>query len=115
MGYLVESTKKFEQMKDPNWDDQYSSYPTKWLQWSGNTGKLVPIPTPPCSVRIGYVQMTDLFTAGSTASVDTRIPPTHNEYLKYAAAYYLLNMKGERQYVELGDKLMSEFHKLIGA
>lgn len=115
MPYLVETTKKFEQMKSPNWEESVGQ-PTKWMLWNGNRIKFVPGVTSASYCQVGYVQMPDLFTStGATATVDARIPPTHNEYLKYAAAYFLLNMRGERQFVDLADKFMAEFRKLIGA
>jgi hypothetical protein len=115
MGILVQSNKQFEQMKNPDWESLSGTVPKRWLMWSGNKIRLIP-PVSDTFCMLGYTQMPSLFTAtAATATVDPRIPPAHNEFLKYAAAYYLLSMRGDRQYVELADKFLDEFHKRIGA
>lgn len=47
-------------------------------------------------------------------TVDQRIPAEHHEYLKYAAAYYLLRMFNDQQNVALADKYLADFNNLIG-
>jgi len=45
--------------------------------------------------------------------IDPRIIPMHQEYLKYAAAYYLLNMAGDHQSIALADKFLTTFTEFI--
>lgn len=163
MGILVQTSKEFEQSKNPNWEDLVGT-PTRWAMWSGNKIKVIPGLTTASTFTLGYIQMPVLFTSstvsvydlvvgrsyeiadsgtgttwsdvgsdgssvgtqfvatatGATGTgtvyevVDMRIPPSHQEFLKYKAAYFLLNMRGERQFIDLADKFSTEFDKLVG-
>lgn len=46
--------------------------------------------------------------------VDPRIIVTHQEYLKYSAAAYLLNMNSDQQSLQLAERFQQIFNSLIG-
>jgi len=62
------------------------------------------------------------FVASATASgtgivenvIDLRIPDSHNEFLKYAAAFWLLQLDGDGQDFKKADDCMAKFNALIG-
>ena len=62
------------------------------------------------------------FVASGTASgtgvvadvIDLRIPDAHNEFLKYAAAFWLLQLDGDGENLQKADSLMTKFNSLIG-
>lgn len=55
-------------------------------------------------------------TAGGTAVeiLDVRIPEKYQEYLKYAAANYLLRMKNDEESIAKADKFLTDYNALIG-
>ena len=87
------------------------------------------------SYQIATIGGTDFTLVGATAStigvnfiatgvgtgagtvmdvVDLRIPESHNEYLKYAAASWLLQLDGDGQDLKTADGHMQKFNSLIG-
>lgn len=112
---LVESDFKFESMASPTWQTTTSaSGPKRWVLWSGAKIKLTPIlATWPGTCTVGF---TDAPTslAVDTDTIDARIPPAHNEYLKYAAATWLLNLDGDTNDVDTATQFMNIFNQLIG-
>lgn len=109
---LVETTFRFESMKYNTWP-LTAGNPARWLLWNGQKLKITPVPASPASTTIGYVQKpADLALDSDT--VDVRIPDAHNEFLKYAAAFWLLHLDGDGQSVQLALEYMNEFNGLIG-
>lgn len=109
---LVESTMSFESMKSEVWQAATGT-PKRWVLWSGEKVKITPIPSPAYSATIGYIEdPADLTT--DAATVDTRIPLVHNEYLKYAASAWLLMLDGDSQDVPKAFALMNVFNQMIG-
>lgn len=114
---LVESSFSFESMKSNTWQTLTQASagfpPKRWVLWSGAKVKLIPIPSPVYTAVVGYVQKpADL--ANNTDTVDSRIPDTHNEFLKYAAASWLLNLDGDGQSLQMAEAHMQKFNQLIG-
>lgn len=114
---LIESSFKFESDNSNTWQtltQATAGYPPRrWVLWSGAKVKLTPIPSPAYTAIVGYVQKpTDLALDADT--VDARIPEPHNEYLKYAAAFWLLQLDGDNQNLALADSYMTKFNQLIG-
>lgn len=111
---LIESTLSFLSEKSETWDTDNSALPKRWSLWSGNKAKLTPLMTTysASTATIGYIQRPTIMSG--TATVDPRIPESHNEFLKYAAAAYLLHLDGDNQSIPLADKLMETFNQLIG-
>lgn len=114
---LIESSFKFESDNSNTWQtltQATAGYPPRrWVLWSGAKVKLTPIPSPAYTAIVGYVQKpTDLALDADT--VDARIPDPHNEYLKYAAAFWLLQLDGDNQNLALADSYMTKFNQLIG-
>jgi hypothetical protein len=111
---LIESTMGFEGDKSETWTANTSAAHKRWVVWSGAAAKLLPLMTTYSAVTatIGYVQQPA--TLAGTYTVDSRIPTKHNEYLKYAAAFYLLHLDGDGQDIQKGDKFMETFNGLIG-
>ena len=64
------------------------------------------------------VQFVATGTAGGTGIVadviDLRIPDSHNEFLKYAAAAWLFQLDGDGQDFQAADAHMAKFNQLIG-
>lgn len=109
---LVEGSFRFESMKYNTWQGTAGT-PARWILWSGQKIKLTPVPASPLSTTIGYIQKpTDLSADSDT--VDARIPDAHNEFLKYAAAFWLLQLDGDNQNLALADSYMTKFNQLIG-
>jgi hypothetical protein len=114
---LSESSMSWESAKSATWQTLTQTVagfpPKRWVLWSGTKVKLTPIPSPVYTVVVGYVQKpVDL--ALNTDTVDPRIPDIHNEYLKYAASSWLLNLDGDSQSIQLSDAFMQRFNQLIG-
>jgi hypothetical protein len=114
---IVESSVSFESMKSNVWQNITQATagfpPKRWVLWSGSKIKLVPIPSPAYTAVVGYVQKpVDLMQDADT--VDARIPDPHNEFLKYAAASWLLNLDGDGQSLQLAEAFMQKFNQLIG-
>jgi hypothetical protein len=87
--------------------------PKRWVLWSGAKIKLIPIPSPAYTAVVGYVQKPVDLTL-DTDTVDARIPDPHNEFLKYAAASWLLSLDGDGQSLQLAEAFMQKFNQLIG-
>ena len=110
---LTESTFSFESMKSSVWQAATATVPKRWVLWSGAKVKITPIPTVIYASTIGYIENpVDLSVDGDI--VDARIPIIHQEYLKYAAASWLLLLDGDGQNIGLADNLMEKFNSLIG-
>jgi hypothetical protein len=114
---LVESSVSFESMKSNVWkslmQDTAGFPPKRWVLWSGSKIKLIPIPNPVYTAVVGYVQKPVDLTL-DTDTVDARIPDPHNEFLKYAAASWLLSLDGDGQSLQLAEAFMQKFNQLIG-
>lgn len=111
---LVETTINFEAMRSPTWQTDAATLPKRWLLYSGATIKLTPIVASwPGTCAIGYTDVPTLLVADSDP-VDSRIPIAHNEYLKYAAAFWLLTLDGDTQDFQGGNEFMAKFNALIG-
>lgn len=111
---LVASQASLEEMKDDQWESRTAPSPKRWLRWHGTKIKITPIPTDYADnqVKIDYIEMpTALSTDAST--VDSRIPETQQEHLKYAAAAYLLQMMNDEQNIALADRFLQQFDALI--
>lgn len=109
---LVSGSLKFETLKFNTWST-LTGTPSRWLIWGGSKARIIPYPASPTNATIGYIQKpTDLALDSDT--VDARIPDAHNEYLKYAAGYWLLHLDGDAQNVQQAMQYMSEFNGLIG-
>lgn len=109
---LVEGDMKFEGTKYNTWETTTGT-PVRWVLFSGQKLKLTPYPASPVAGTLGYVQKpVDLSLDSDT--VDVRIPDSHNEYLKYAAGFWLLHLDGDTQNVQLALQFMNEFNQLIG-
>ena len=117
MANLSKSTRRSESLRDPNWETRTSANCTRWLFWGHDKLMLVPGVTGGFEnqyCKIGYVEMPKLL-ASATDTPDARIPIKDQEFLKYAAAYYLLNMRTDKQFTDMAEYFMQTFHKLIGA
>ena len=112
---LVESDFKFESMASPTWQTTTAATgPKRWIMWSGAKVKLVPLlATWPGTCTIGITDTPTALSADSD-TIDARIPVAHNEYLKYAAAAWLLNLDGDAQDIGMANNYMNQFNQLIG-
>lgn len=115
---LTKTSRQAEMQRKPNWENAVGATPLRWLMWGHN--KILDIPLKSGefqtgdNFKIGYVEMPDLL-ANAADTVDARIPIKDQEFLKYAAAYYLLNMRTDKQFTDMAEYFMQTFHKLIGA
>lgn len=114
---LIESSFKRESQKSNTWQTLTQATagfpPKRWVVWDGSKIKLTPIPSPAYTAVVGYVQVPTALSLDSD-TVDSRIPDAHNEYLKYAASFWLLNLDGDNQNLALADSYMNKFNQLIG-
>lgn len=112
MKLLQKTSLQFEDDKDPNWRTK-EGVPSFWMDFSGDTIRLNRIPTVG-SVTIGYVER-PVPMADETDTPDVRINEYYHQYLKYAAAAFLLNQAGSQEDIAKADKFMAQFNSLIGA
>jgi hypothetical protein len=111
---LTKSSAEFEDMKNPEWEEATSPACKRWVPWSGDKIKLTPISwsTSTVSASLGYIQAPTSL-ASDTDTVDARVPEYEQNYLKYAAAWYLLQMKNDQQNIDLANLYMKQFTSLI--
>ena len=113
---LVQTDASTEEMKDDGWEDRTGTVTRRWLRWSGSQIKLTPILSVwaggATNCQIQYIEMPDALSADAN-SVDSRIPETQQEHLKYAAAAYLLQMMNDEQNIALADRFLQQFDALI--
>ncbi len=110
---LAKSTMAFEYLKSPTWTSATATAPKRWVDFSGLTIRLAPTTTTYASCTVGYIEMPTLL-ASSVSIIDTRIPPEHCEFLKYAAAAYLLKYKTDQDSIAREQAYMATFNQLIG-
>ena len=113
---LSKSSKQLEAMRNPNWETATGDSVKRWLLWNDSTIQLAPLLTTGFTgkyCKVGLTEMPLLLTAPAD-TVDGRIRYSHQEYLKYAAAYYLLMMRTDKQFTDMGEYFMAQFMKLIG-
>jgi len=111
---LEKSTIEFEYLCRPNWKATWSvnSAPKRWLQIDGSTIAVNPgfpsgLYPKVCMLEVPTTLALDADT------VDARIDTSSQEYLKYAAGAYLLQIDGDEQSIQLADKWLDQFNRLI--
>ena len=113
---LVKSDADFEDMKDDQWETRTGTVTRRWVMWSGSHVKLTPIlsawsgGTSQCAIKF-IEQPTAL--SSDTDEVDSRIPLSQQEYLKYAAAAWLLQHMNDEQSLALSSVFDKQFNNLI--
>jgi len=111
---MIESDFKFESMRSASWQTDTATAPKRWVLYSGAKIKLTPIVSGwPGACTVGFTDTPTALTL-DTDTVDARIPNAHNEYLKYAAAFWLKNLDGDAQSIQEANIFMSQFNGLIG-
>lgn len=116
-GYvLVLSSNLLESLKNPYWMYVYGSAPLRWLEYNSRTIKLSPLMAAwsPSSVVIGYIQAPTALSSSSD-TIDSRVIESHQEYLKYAAASFLLSITGDTEDLKKSAVFTEMFNKLVGA
>ena len=116
---LIKTSRAAEASRSPKWEHITADVPTRWLMWGHNKIMLIPkraagFTDDYNTVKFGYIEMPNLLSTAAD-TVDERIPYKDQEFLKYAAAYYLLNMRTDKQFTDMAEYFMQTFHKLIGA
>ena len=116
---LLKTTRMAENYRSSVWQQLTAKSPSRWLFWGHDKVMLTPIKAGGFTeyfdtAKISYIEMPRLLAA-STDTVDTRVPIKDQEFLKYAAAFYLLNMRTDKQFTDMAEYFMDKFHKLIGA
>ena len=111
---LVRTEPGFEEMKDDQWEDRIGASPRRWCMWTGTSIKITPIPDDydSNSVRIDYIEQPTAL-ANDADTVDSRIPLSQQEYLKYAAAAWLLQHMNDEQSIALSSVFDKQFNNLI--
>lgn len=111
---LVRTEPGFEEMKDDQWEDRFGPSPRRWCMWTGTSIKITPIPDDYStnSVRIDYIEQPTAL-ANDADTVDSRIPESQQEYLKYAAAAWLLQHMNDEQNLALASAFDKQFNNLI--
>ena len=108
---LLESTMKIEDEKNPNWKGNGNNA-TAWVQQDGESILLNGI-SPSGFVLVGYIQEpTAMVNDGDNP--DPRIPPYFHQFLKYAAATYLLMLSGQGQNKEKASGFFDDFTTGLG-
>ena len=111
---LVQTDPRFEETKDDQWESRYGASPRRWCMWTGKSIKITPIPEnwDDFGVRIDYIEQPTALSA-DTDEVDSRIPLSQQEYLKYAAAAWLLQHMNDEQSIALSSVFDKQFNNLI--
>jgi len=108
---LYESTLAIEDAKNPNWRSRTGN-PTVWMQQDGSTILLNGIPATGV-VMVGYLQVpTAMVLPGDTP--DPRIPTVFHQYLKFAAAAWLLLQAGQAEDRKKATEMFGKFATGIG-
>jgi hypothetical protein len=108
---LLESTIQIEDQKNANWRSR-TGYPTVWIQASGYAILLNGQP-PSNSVLVGYIQDPTPMV-NPTDTPDPRIPAYFHQYLKFAAAAWLLSQAGQTQDIKKASEHFAKFTNGIG-
>ena len=89
---LTKTTRSAEYLRNPGWENLTGVAPLRWLMWGHNKIMVVPVKVGQFQTgenfKVGYVEMPSLLSSPSDTP-DARIPIKDQEYLKYAAAFYL--------------------------
>ena len=115
---LVQTEPRFEETKDDQWESRFGPSPRRWCMWTGKSIKITPIPTvdpdvdADLGVRIDYIEQPTALSADAD-TVDSRIPASQQEYLKYAAAAWLLQHMNDEQSLALSSVFDKQFNNLI--
>ncbi len=112
MKLLQKTSLQFEDDKDPSWRTKTGT-PSYWMDFAGDTIRLNRIPATG-SITIGYVERPAPMEL-ETDTPDSRINEYYHQYLKYAAAAFLLNQAGSQEDIAKADKFIAQFNSLIGA
>jgi hypothetical protein len=107
----LESTIQIEDQKNANWRSR-TGYPTVWIQASGYAILLNGQP-PSNSVLVGYIQDPTPMV-NPTDTPDPRIPAYFHQYLKFAAAAWLLSQAGQTQDIKKASEHFAKFTNGIG-
>jgi hypothetical protein len=108
---LLQSTIEIEDRKSPNWRAR-TGEPTVWIQANGYMILLNGTPTSGFVV-VGYMQRPTAM-ASDVSTPDSRIPEVFHQYLKYAAATYLLTLAGQGQDLVRASEMFQRFMAGIG-
>lgn len=118
---LNKTTLTIEDMNHPRWRSEAST-PTRWALYNGSSISVFPQissnvvvagNTPVLSV--GYIQQ-PLLLASSSDTVDSRIPYTVQQYIKYAAAAWLMSLdKSDTTSLNTAKLFQDTFEQLIGS
>ena len=121
-GYrLNKTTVAIEDMNHPQWRSQAST-PARWALYDGSTIAVFPQVaanvittgyTP--IISVGYVQQPALLSS-PTDTVDSRVPYSVQQYLKYASAAWLLSLdKSDTTSLNTAKLFQDTFEQLIGS
>ena len=108
---LLQSTLEIEDLKNPDWRSRVGE-PTVWIQ---SSGYMIQLNGQPASgnVLVGYIQEPTPM-AGDGDSPDERIPEFFHQYLKFAAAAWLLTQAGQSQDLKRAADFYAKFTSSIG-
>lgn len=106
---LLESTMQIEDIKNVNWKGN-TGPAGAWIQQDGATILLNGVAP---AVLVGYIQMPTPMV-NPTDTPDPRIPIEFHQYLKYAAAAYLLQLSTQAKNLELAAKHFASFGTGLG-
>jgi hypothetical protein len=114
---LVKTTMAMEAERNPYWRVAIG-LPERWFLYDGETIAIVPYSGAQLSgfpsATVGYIQSPVLLSA-NTDTVDTRIPYAVQNYIKYAAASWLLSLdQTDTTALQTAKTYMDTFISLIG-
>ena len=108
---LYQSTMQIEDQKSPNWKSRITE-PTAWVEKDGSTILLNGVPASG-GILVGYIQRPTPM-ASDVDTPDSRIPEVFHQYLKYAAATYLLMLTGQGHNPDKAGKFFLSFTTGLG-
>lgn len=108
---LLESSMQVEDWNNPDWKSK-TGEPVVWVQQDGSTILLDGVPSTG-NILVCYIQ-TPTAMAADADTPDARIPEVFHQYLKYAAAAYLLQLTGQAQNFEKASEFFNKFAAGLG-
>jgi hypothetical protein len=108
---LYESTMAIEDTKNINWRSRTGD-PTVWIQASGNTILMNGQPSS-SEILVGYIQ-DPVAMVNPTDTPDVRIPQYFHQFLKYAAAAWLLSQAGQGMDLKKASEHYAKFTACLG-
>ncbi len=115
---LLDTTLQYERMMNPDFipETPSNTEAKRWMMGDSGIKEIIVapgVPTATTSVSAHVVDSPTALAVDADALSTLYVPTAAQEYLKYAAAAWLLQNEGDMQNIQLADKFMDTFNNLI--